>query len=40
MDRQYNWLNEHEFEKTQIEREEQRRLGYSNLGHKQLDTTW
>ena len=28
MDRQYNWLNEHEFEKTPIDREEQRSLGY------------
>ena len=25
MDRQYNWLNEHEFEKTPTDREEQRR---------------
>ena len=28
MDRQYNWLNEHEFEKTPTDREEQRSLGY------------
>jgi len=28
MDRQYNWLNEHELEKTPIDREQQRSLGY------------
>ena len=40
MDRQYNWLNEHELEKTPIDREQQRSLGYWNPGHKELDTTW
>ena len=28
MDRQYNWLTEHDFEKTPKDREEQRSLGY------------